>query len=88
MGFNLDLIENIEFDKGRDAGLLERMRKIYPHATNDELRAGLDNLKAYLRVALRIAARLARENSAALTLGAEIPNMKTQRSNPTETTNH
>lgn len=78
MRFDLDLIENIEFDKGRDVALLGRMRKIYPSATDDELRAGLDNLKAYLRVALRIAERIARENSAALTLGAEIPNMKTK----------
>jgi len=56
-------IENIEFDPKRDPEILEMMRKIYPHLSDEELIEARENLKSYLRVAFRIASRMEREAS-------------------------
>lgn len=86
MSFNLDLLKNIEFNSERDSKVLEMMRKIYPDASEEQLREGLENLKRYVKVGLKIAARVLREES--LTAHDEIPTMRTQRSNPTQTINN
>lgn len=88
MRFDLELIKNVEFRKERDARTLQKMKKLYPSASDDELRLGLDNLKTYLQLVLRIAARLARDNPAVLTAGNKAPTIKTQRSNPTQPINN
>jgi hypothetical protein len=85
MSFNLDLLKNIEFNSERDSQVLDAMRKIYPDASEEQLREGLENLKRYVKVGLKIAARVLREKS--LTAGDGIPTMRAQRSNPTQTIN-
>jgi hypothetical protein len=85
MRFDLRQLNNIEFKPSNDQPVLEIMKKIYPDANEEELRAGLEALKNYLRVALKIVARRMREEAAALTVTPKIPTIQKQRSNPIHT---
>lgn len=67
MGFNLDNLKKIEFKTTRDNQTLEKMRAIYPEATEEQLQAGLEALKDYLKVAIKIVNRLADEDISFLT---------------------
>lgn len=83
MRFNLDNLKNIEFKRTENKRVLEKMRALYPHATEEQLQDGVEALTEYLKVAIRIINRLARENPDALTMPDKISTIQTQRSNPT-----
>ncbi len=63
MAFNLDLLDNLEIPPERESKILDAMRKLYPDATERELREGKETLQNYLKVALQIVARLERESA-------------------------
>ncbi len=83
MRFNLEKLKHIEFKTTKDQQALEKMRVIYPDATEQELREGLEALKDYLRIAFKIVSRLAHDGDESLTIIDKIPTIKPQRSNPT-----
>lgn len=82
MKFNLDLLKNLQLGAEHSPEALDKMKRLYPSATEQELRDGLGNLESYLRLALRITLRHLRERD--LTISGEISTMNSQRSNPTQ----
>jgi hypothetical protein len=86
MKFNLDLLKNLQLGAEHGSEVLDKMKRLYPSATEQELRDGLVTLESYLRLALRIAVRHVRERD--LTIPGEISTMNSQRSNPTQNINH
>ena len=61
MRFNLDLLSDFELTPERESEILKAMRKIYPDATEQELREGKETLENYLKLGLKIIARMERE---------------------------
>lgn len=82
MRFSSEILKNIEFDTNKDIEALELMKAIYPGASEAHLREGLESLKGYLRVAVKIMVRVMREDPKALTAFRRLPTMQTERSNP------
>ena len=61
MRFNLDLLNSIEFKPELNPEISKAMKQIYPNASDEDLREGNENLETYLKIALKISARLLNE---------------------------
>jgi hypothetical protein len=82
MKFRSEILESIEFNTNKDIQALELMKAIYPDASEAHLQEGLEALKDYLRLAVKIMVRVMREDPKALTGFRRLPTMQTERSNP------